>query len=102
MAKECASPTPFHVSARWGMGEQLGAAEQGATQAVLQPARMNSPLFDRAPTSAKPIKRQIAGGLAAAAKENAGVGYHEVRVERFGWRRNSFISRVNSPLLEGQ
>ena len=61
---------------------------------------MNSPLFDRAPTSSKPVKRPPSPS--GDAKENAGVGYQEVRVERFGWRRNSFISRANSPLLVGR
>ena len=72
MAASCASPTPFHSSG----------------------------LFDRQPTQgfAKRPPSPMRGPMTAL--EDDLPAYQEVRVERFGWRRSSFISRRDSVLLE--
>ena len=96
MAKECQSPTPFHVSARLGLAD---AFDGGATAAA--PSRQSAAgapgLFDRPSSAASTPHRRAS--FAAETKENAGVGYQEVKIGAFGWRRNSFISRANSPML---
>jgi len=82
MAKTCASPSPYGLHAAHGFPATTpgGAGDQR--------------LFDRAGTSTyKPRE------LSADDKENALPAYQEVRVERFGWRRRSFITRQDSPLL---
>jgi hypothetical protein len=69
-AKACQSPTPF--------------GRAGAT------------LFDRQSSGVLTRRSSFA---AAEEKQAADVSYKEVRIERFGWRRSSFISRSDSPML---
>ena len=110
MANECKSPTAFHVSSRWGVADAFeneglsAAARHGAENRAPAAgattnggARQGAALFDRSHSTTTPLRRS--GSYAAEAKENAGVGYQEVEVQRFGWRRNSFVSRANSPML---
>ena len=116
MARSCASPLPY------GSSNALTASHsildsmpmmpgQASAERVLADARTpsavapraNSPLFER-PTSGsaatKPARRgSLLQAFSGDSKENQIPDYCEVKVERFGWRRGSFVSRQNSPLL---
>ncbi len=80
----CLSPSAFDVHATAALPPRQSAV--GAT------------LFDR-PSSVASTPRRRTSFAAAEVKQNAEVSYKEVRIERFGWRRNSFISRADSPML---
>ena len=82
MARTCASPSPYGGFAAVGFDATPGG---GCT---------DGRLFERAGTSE--YRPRVGGG---GDKENDLPAYQEVRVERFGWRRRSFISRQNSVLL---
>ena len=67
---------------------------------VTGPCASAFPLAKRATVCARAgtseYRPRVGGG---GDKENDLPAYQEVRVERFGWRRRSFISRQNSVLL---
>lgn len=101
MASSCVSPSPYRgANGGWGGGSGLGGTRPAAQPLPLN-ANHTTPnqLFDRQPTASRPVKRAASPAAADDAKENVGPPYQQVRVERFGWRRASLISRYNSPLL---
>jgi hypothetical protein len=124
MARSCASPTPFGVNGSGPLPWEVATANQHAatttnaaaaaaavaattTTAAAAKHRSGSPtLFDREQSATKPTRRPSLvhnnPGEVAPPSEG-GVSqipeYAEVKVERFGWRRRSFVSRANSPLL---
>ena len=113
IARTCASPTPYAGAplsashALWDAMPGLASAERvladaKTPNAAAAPPRMNSPLFDRPPSGSavKPARRgSLLQRFSGDTKENQIPDYCEVKVERFGWRRGSFVSRQNSPLL---
>ena len=103
MAASCASPAPFtHVAkpsgGNWGAATPADATASGVDATTQRRSRFNSPLFDRISTLAaarsKPRRVSCVGNL-----NDSLPNAYEVQVSRFGWRRNSFISREDSPLL---
>ena len=95
MARSCASPSPYGL---FGTKAEAKVAD-GALGNIT--GGSDNRLFDRQPSASKPVRRAghaVKGG-GGESKEKEIPPYQEVRLERFGWRRNSFISRQNSPLL---
>ena len=89
-----------------GPAELMDAITQAAARQRAQQQRLGvaqSPLFERGPTDVRPTRRgSFLGGTpttSALGRANGLPEYAEVKVERFGWRRGSFISKLNSPLL---
>ena len=92
-AKACQSPTPF---GRAGSHSAVSHFGREGSQSPTPFGRAGATLFDRQSSGVLTRRSSFA---AAEEKQAADVSYKEVRVERFGWRRSSFISRSDSPML---
>ena len=102
MIKTCPTPTPYSDRPNaWDAITQAAVPAESTTAAARRVAQ--SPLFERGPTDVRPTRRgSFLGGTpttSALGRANGLPEYAEVKVERFGWRRGSFISKLNSPLL---
>ena len=88
----------FHVSSRDVAAADEASFEEKAKacQSPTPFGRAGATLFDRQSSGVLTRRSSFA---AAEEKQAADVSYKEVRIERFGWRRSSFISRSDSPML---
>jgi hypothetical protein len=88
----------FHVSSRDVAAADEASFEEKskACQSPTPFGRAGATLFDRQSSGVLTRRSSFA---AAEEKQAADVSYKEVRIERFGWRRSSFISRSDSPML---
>jgi hypothetical protein len=103
MARSCPTPTPYDAHQPRSAWVDAAPAHDEPPQTAAMRRVAASPLFERGPTDVRPTRRSsFLGGTPSTSAIGRAMGvpeYAEVKVERFGWRRGSFISNINSPLL---